>query len=104
MSCDTLLENTVHQHTKAQHPFWLDGGYDRGAVEACPYHPEHRWWEFSLGDVLEDPTHPEERMVICKGCYVPRCSPTADPDPCMRPRHHREMHKTRSGKLSKVGA
>jgi hypothetical protein len=78
----------------ATKPFWLDGGYDRESVEACPHHPDHRWWEFRLGDVIEPDrlSDPDERMVICSACYVPRCGHTTDPNPCVLPRHHRELH------------
>lgn len=83
--------------TLATRPFWLDGGYDRDSVEACPYHPQHHWWTFRLGDVLERPSDPEELMVICRGCYVPRCGHAErDANPCMLPRHHPEPHLPRS--------
>lgn len=84
----------------AKHPFWLDGGYDRESVEACPYHPAHRWWIFRIGDVLDcefNGRDPDERMVICQGCYVPRCGHTTEDDPCILPRHHPELHLTASG-------
>lgn len=77
---------------KARSPFWLDGGYDRDSVEACPYHPWHQWWEFRIADVLENWPRADERMVICRACYVPRCGHTDDPDPCTQPRHHTEPH------------
>lgn len=85
----------------AKHPFWLDGGYDRELVEACRYHPVHRWWTFRLGDVIEDRggRDMDELMVICQGCYVPRCGHTNDPDPCILPRHHHELHLMASGAL-----
>jgi hypothetical protein len=85
--------------------FWLDGGYDREAVEACPYHPLHKWWTFRLGDVLQPGTmrDPEEMMVICSACYVPRCGTTESPDPCMLPRHHTEPHSFLSGHHVPVG-
>jgi hypothetical protein len=91
--------------TLAKHPFWLDGGYDREAVEACPYHPEHHWWEFRLGDVLapEACRDPDERMVICRGCFVPRCGWADERDPCLLPRHHRTEHVTASGQHEPVG-
>lgn len=90
---------------KAPGPFWLDGGYDRDAVEACPYHPDHRWWTFRVGDVIDEGAchDPDEMMVICRGCYVPRCGHATDPDPCIRPRHHREVHLTESGRIIPVG-
>lgn len=78
---------------KAKSSFWLDGGYDREFVEACRYHPFHQWWEFRVGDVIESTSgNPDERMVICRACYVPRCGHTNDPDPCTLPRHHTEPH------------
>lgn len=87
-------------------PFWLDGGYDREAVEACPYHPEHRWWTFKLGEVLKPgaTANPNELMVICQGCYVPRCGHTTDTNPCMLPRHHEEPHDQADGTSRTVGA
>lgn len=81
----------------AKHTFWLDGGYDIEAVTACPKHPYHDWWTFRLGDVLE-PTairNPDEMMVICRHCYVPRCGATDDPTPCLKHRHHRGDHAER---------
>lgn len=50
--------------SKAAHSFWLDGGYDRDSVEACPHHPVHSWVTLRLGDVLENPRDPDEHMVI----------------------------------------
>jgi hypothetical protein len=78
----------------ASHPFWLDGGYDRESVEACEYHPAHKWWKFRLGDVLKPGAmrDPNEMMVICMGCYVPRCGHSTDSPPCILPRHHPERH------------
>lgn len=78
----------------AGHPFWLDGGYDRDAVEACPYHPFHRWWVFMLKEVLAHPGNPNEHMVICRGCFVPRCGHSYEQNPCLLPRHHEEDHWT----------
>jgi hypothetical protein len=94
------------ERRRARFGFWLDGGYDVDAVLACPYSPEHRWWEFRLGDVIEDGYghDPDERMVICRGCYVPRCGHTTDPDPCLLPRHHYTEHIYASGKREAVGA
>jgi hypothetical protein len=85
--------------SKAADSFWLDGGYDRESVEACPHHPVHSWVTLRLGDVLENPRDPDERMVICKGCYVPRCGHSTEADPCILPRHHDELHITASGAL-----
>jgi hypothetical protein len=79
--------------TRARHPFWLDGGYDRESVEACRYHPWHRWRTLRLGDVLMPEAHgrdPDERLTICMACYVPRCGSTGDDDRCVLPRHHPE--------------
>lgn len=87
----------------ALHPFWLDGGYDRDSVEACEYHPDHRWRVLRLGDVLANPRDPDERMVICVGCYVPRCGYSTDADPCMEPRHHPGNHRYESGKIEPIG-
>lgn len=88
----------------ATRPFWLDGGYDRDAVEACHYHPEHRWWVFRLGDVIgpDRLRDPDERMVICRGCFVPRCGHTTEADPCILPRHHPERHLYESGAVETV--
>ncbi len=89
--------------SRAKQPFWITEATDP-AVKACPYHPEHRWWEFRIGDVLEDGyRNPDELMVICRGCYVTRCGHSTSPDPCMRPRHHREYHALRSGIKYPVG-
>jgi hypothetical protein len=72
---------------------WLDGGYDRAEVEACRYHPAHRWIVIRVGDVKGEDCHdPGGRMVICRGCFVPRCGHTTETNPCMLPRHHRELH------------
>lgn len=92
--------------TLARRPFWLDGGYDRASVDACPRAPAHSWWEFRLGDVLaEGGMHdPDERFVICRACYVPRCGPTVDSDPCLLPRHHREAHLFAHHPRTLVGA
>lgn len=81
----------------APRPFWLDGGYDRDAVVACPHHPYHDWWVFQLGEVLAPGAcrDPEEWMVICRACYVPRCGHTGEIEPCLLPRHHRGEHVTR---------
>ena len=79
---------------KAKRSFWLDGGYDADAVAACPKAPEHEWWTFRIGDVVENRWNPDELMTICRACYVPRCGTTADePDRCLRPRHHAEYHR-----------
>jgi hypothetical protein len=80
--------------TLARLPFWLDGGYDRDIVEACPHHPFHHWVTLRLGDVLQHPRDPDERMVICSGCYVPRCGHSTESNPCLLPRHHEEDHWT----------
>jgi hypothetical protein len=87
----------------ARHPFWLDGGYDRDAVEACPYHPAHKWWVFRMGDVIDcerSGRDQDEMMVICRGCYVPRCGHVEnESDPCILPRHHPELHLMASGDI-----
>jgi hypothetical protein len=89
----------------ATRPFWLDGGYDRDAVEACPCHPDHRWWTFKLSEVLEPGRmhNPNELMVICRGCYVPRCGHSTDTNPCMSPRHHEEPHRYVDGTRREIG-
>jgi sucrose-6-phosphate hydrolase SacC (GH32 family) len=90
--------------SKAKFPFWLDGGFDFYAVQACWHHPRHAWWTFRLGDVLQNPTHPDELMTICRGCYVPRCGSTADgPTRCVLWRHHHDDHIEPSGKREPVG-
>lgn len=91
---------------RATRSFWLDGGYDVAAVEACPHHPRHRWWTFRLGDVIEYTYDPDERMTICRGCYVPRCGiGEDDPDRCLLPRHHTEPHLYEQSRRSeRVGA
>jgi len=87
----------------ARHPFWLDGGYDRDSVEACHYHPAHKWRIFRIGDIIDcappSGRDPEERMVFCQGCYVPRCGYTTESDPCVLPRHHHELHLAASGRV-----
>ena len=35
---------------------------------------------------------PDEKMVICKACFVPRCGHTTEEDPCVMPRHHEGPH------------
>jgi hypothetical protein len=76
---------------------WLDGGYDRDEVEACVYHPAHKWIVLRMGDVHPHPHDPEELMVICRSCFVPRCGHTTDTNPCMLPRHHPERHLAADG-------
>lgn len=85
----------------AAHPFWLDGGYDEASVEGCPHHPWHDWWIFRIRDVIAggEERWGDERMVICRSCYVPRCGYTTEPDPCILPRHHRCLHLTASGSV-----
>lgn len=88
----------------AKNSFWLDGGYDRESVEACKYHPNHKWIVLRLSDVLENPIDPEAHMVICQNCYVPRCGYSDDQDPCMLPRHHNlENHRYASGRIEPIG-
>lgn len=89
--------------TKAKHPFWLDGSHDAESVEACKYHPRHNWWTFALGEVLESPSDPDEKMTICRGCFVPRCGTTEDKDRCLLPRHHTQDHLTESRESLPVG-
>lgn len=91
--------------TLAPHRFWLDGGYDRDSVYACPYHPQHEWWTFRLGDVLmPDACHePDELMTICRACYAPRCGDTSDQDRCTLWRHHETEHVYESGAREPVG-
>jgi hypothetical protein len=90
--------------TKAKNSFWLDGGYDFELVMACPYHPDHRWWTFRVGDVVEHCGNPDELMTICRACYVPRCGTTEDiPERCTRWRHHEAMHEYPSGAKEPVG-
>lgn len=76
---------------------FLDGGYDRDQVEACVYHPDHRWITLRMGDVHPHPRDPDELHVVCQNCLVPRCGHTNDPDPCMLPRHHMTAHVLASG-------
>jgi hypothetical protein len=93
---------------------WLDGGYDRAEVEECEYHPAHRWDIVRVGDVAREglastPIDPDELMVICRGCFVPRCGEATyydrdgrmqlERNPCMLPRHHRELHAYADGTL-----
>jgi hypothetical protein len=79
---------------------WLDGGYDRDQVEACPHHPDHRWRIYRVGDLCpnsfgDGPREQEranERMVLCESCWVPRCGHSNEENPCVLPRHHEELH------------
>jgi hypothetical protein len=89
--------------TLAKTSFWLDGGYDFENVMACPYHPEHRWWTFRVGDVVKNCGDPDERMTICRACYVPRCGSTGDVDRCKLWRHHETEHVYESGAKEAVG-
>lgn len=84
---------------KTKKRLWLDGGYDRDEVEACRYHPWHRWTILRVGDVHEHAYDPDERMVICQGCFVPRCGHSTEDNPCMLPRHHPELHRLADGEL-----
>lgn len=61
-------------------------------VEACRYAPGHRWVVLRVGDVVMHPYDPDELMVVCEGCFSPRCGHTTEENPCMLPRHHRELH------------
>lgn len=79
--------------------FWLDGGYDRYKVEECEYHPDHQWTVIRVIDAKPEHRDPEERMAICKGCFVPRCGYTTEPNPCMLPRHHPERHLYADGSM-----
>jgi hypothetical protein len=89
----------------ASTPFWLDGGYDFDAVQACKYHPDHRWITVRLGDVLKEGAmrDPDEEMTICQGCYAPRCGYTTDADRCTLWRHHATNHRYESGRIEPVG-
>jgi hypothetical protein len=91
--------------TLSSKPFWLDGGYDFESVEACVYHPNHTWITIRLGDVLEPHAYrdPDELMVICKACYVPRCGHSDEGDPCLMWRHHETNHRYASGRIEPVG-
>lgn len=90
----------------ASHTFWLDGGYDFESVQACPYHPEHRWLTVRLGDVLKPGAcrDPEERMTFCVACFVPRCGSTGDTDRCKLWRHHHTAHVFESGRVAAMGS
>jgi hypothetical protein len=83
--------------------FWLDGGYDRDLVYACEYAPDHRWWTFRLGDVVENCHNPDESMTICRGCFVPRCIAGGHDNRCTMPRHHESEHVFESGAREPVG-
>jgi hypothetical protein len=89
--------------TKARSSFWLDGGYDFETVRACRHHPGHAWVTLRLGDVLANPSRPDELITICRACYVPRCGSTADPDRCTLWRHHETAHVFESGRRLAVG-
>jgi hypothetical protein len=98
---------------------WLDGGYDRELVEECEYHPDHRWEVVKVAAVAaeglaSEPTYPDDVMVICRGCFVPRCGEATyrdrdgnlhyEQNPCLLPRHHREPHEFADGRSREVGA
>lgn len=85
--------------SKTRQPFFLDGGYDRDEVEACIYHPIHSWIVLRMGDVYEHWSDPDERHIVCRNCLVPRCGSTTDPNPCMLPRHHPELHLYEDGTI-----
>jgi hypothetical protein len=88
----------------AKNSFWLDGGYDFELVQACPYHPTHKWWTFRLGDVVKYPSgDPDQLMTICSACYVPRCGSTDDVDRCTLWRHHQTEHVAESGAKEPIG-
>jgi hypothetical protein len=89
--------------TKAAKPFWLDGGYDRTSVEACPYHPRHYWQVFRVKDIMSSREDSSEWIVLCKGCYAVRCDGADEPDPCIYPRHHTEPHLTQKRHSWPVG-
>jgi hypothetical protein len=99
----TRREQTPAEQTRANVSFWLDGGYDFDSVQGCPYHPDHRWWTFRLGDVVANCHNPDELMTICRACYVPRCGTTDDSDRCTLWRHHQTAHVYESGKKEPVG-
>lgn len=88
---------------RAKTSFWLDGGYDFESVQACAHHPAHSWWTFRVGDVVENCYDPDERMTICRGCYVPRCGNTTDTDRCTLWRHHSTAHVLESGRREPMG-
>ena len=88
---------------RAKNSFWLDGGYDYELVLACDHHPNHRWWTFRLGDVVEHCHNPDQSMTICKACYVPRCGSTADADRCTLWRHHETAHVLETGRREPMG-
>jgi len=91
---------------KSDRPFWLDGGYDFDSVQACRYHPAHKWMTVRLGDVLEEFAHgrnPDERLTICAACYVPRCGSVDTPNRCALWRHHRTAHVYEDGTKEPLG-
>lgn len=82
---------------------FLDGGYDRAEVEACVYHPDHRWMTLRMGDVHPHPYRPDELIVVCQNCLVPRCGHTTEDNPCMLPRHHMTAHVHADGTETPCG-
>jgi hypothetical protein len=79
---------------------FLDGSYDRDEVEACVYHPAHRWIVERLAAIRPDymlGSDPDELVVFCRGCFVFRCGHSTEENPCMLPRHHRELHAYADG-------
>lgn len=95
---------SIERHPETGRPipqphFWLDGGYDRYKVEDCEYHPAHQFVVIRVIDAKPEHHNPDERIAICKGCFVPRCGYTTETDPCVLPRHHPELHITASGQV-----
>lgn len=86
--------------TKAPYPFWTDGQAD---PSTCTMQP-HKFVEIRMGDALMFPRNPDERLVICKRCFVPRCGHTNDVDPCTLARHHLTDHVLVSGASYAVGS
>lgn len=92
--------------SKSKHTFWLDGGYDFDSVQACRYHPHHRWITVRLGDVIQEEGlhgNEDEMMTFCQACYAPRCGTTVDADRCTLWRHHATEHVYESGVHEPVG-
>lgn len=76
---------------------WRDGGYDRAEVEVCPHHPNHDFQIYRVGDLHDNGADPDERMVLCSACLVPRCGTSTEENPCVLPRHHTEWHRFADG-------
>lgn len=81
-------------------PPWPSGWEQDPQIDECDH-----IWESCL--LLPGPRRGNGAEVVrCMKCHVPRCghASSADRDPCMRRRHHRDPHRYLSGREERVGA